>query len=60
MSSVCPPMMISVKQFLVREIFFCIWMVAPEKSLGTTALDDGLHSFLREEVTLRNHGDSPG
>jgi hypothetical protein len=33
-------MMINVKQFMVREIFFCVSMVAPEKSLGTTALDD--------------------
>jgi hypothetical protein len=33
MSSVSPPMMINVKQFMVREMFFCISMVAPEKKV---------------------------
>jgi hypothetical protein len=38
MPPVSPPMMINVKQCMVREIFFCISMVAPEKSLGTIDL----------------------
>jgi hypothetical protein len=39
MTPVSLPMMINVKQCMVREIIFCISMVAPEKkSLGTTAV----------------------
>jgi hypothetical protein len=33
-------MMINVKQCMMQEVFFCISLVAPEKSLGTNALGE--------------------
>jgi hypothetical protein len=34
MPLVSQPMMINIQQFMVREIFFCISMVAPEEKFG--------------------------
>jgi hypothetical protein len=54
MPSVSPPVMITVKQCMVSEIFFCISVVAPEKSLGTTDLDYWVFGLCPSSGILKN------